>query len=260
MEGTRAFSCIDLPARSAKPRRQGFTMMMDWGVSLAEQQSIVEATRDYADFAKIVVGIGGLFSVDYLSRKIAHYLENGIETFPGGMFLEVALTQGKVEEYLEACRQVGFTTVEVSDNAIELDAEEKARVIRLAREGYGLQVMGEVGKKAAGVTNARAMIEDIRLCLDAGSRLVLLEAMEFTGGADAEAMIGEITAAVPWEKLLFELPATWMPGVTDADIHAMAENLLARFGPDANIANVAAERVLALEAMRLGIGVRSEGH
>ena len=61
------------------------------------------------------------------------------------------------------------------------------------------------------------------------------------------------------DPLVFELPGPWIKGVTLSDVHQIAHWLLGRFGPDVNIANVAPDDVLKLEASRLNLGVNAGG-
>ena len=252
--GEMAFEGITIPDRPEKPREQGITMLIDWGMGTAAQADCLEVGGAYVDLAKIAVGISRMLSEDLLGRKIRLYQDNRVLPFPGGQFLEYAFYHGQGETYFEAACSAGYRWIEVSDNIIDITPQQKMDLIRTAREQFGLGVIGEVGSKVAG-TEAAALIEDIRRCLDAGCWKVFVEAAELFGEELNEKLIDEITSAIPLEKLIFETPGPWISGVHMCDQHAIRATLIRRFGPDINLANVAPGDVLEVETMRRGIGV-----
>ena len=69
----------------------------------------------------------------------------------------------------------------------------------------------------------------------------------------------EVIAALPLEKLMFELPGPWIEGVHQCDIHALRKELLRRFGPEVNIGNVDPAELVPFEAFRRGLGVNAGG-
>ena len=253
MNAKKAFNNISFPRRGAKPRQAGLTMLVDWGLGLGAQADCLEISGDYVDLAKVAVGISGLLPADLLRRKIELYEQHHVIAFPGGQFLEYAAFHGQTEDYLLAAREAGYRWVEVSDNVLDITAEEKSKLIRTAQE-FDLQVIGEVGSKVEG-TGASALIADIQRCLDAGAWKVFVEAAELFGDDLNEALIEEITSAVPLDKLIFEVPGPWIPGIRRCDQHTMRSWLIRRFGPEVNLGNVFAEDILEVETMRCGIGV-----
>lgn len=250
----KAFAQVKIPERPAKPRQAGLTMLVDWGLGAAAQADCLEIGAEYIDLAKIAVGISRLLPADLLRKKIHLYQQHQVITFPGGQFLEYAVYHGQTRDYLAAAADVGYQWVEVSDNVIELTPQEKTDLIHIARQEFGLEVIGEVGSKVEGTSPAE-LIADIRRCLDAGAWKVFVEAAELFGTDLNEALIEEITAAIPLDKLIFEVPGPWIPGVHRCDQLATRAWLLRRFGPQINLANVPPEDVLEVETMRRGIGV-----
>jgi len=250
----RAFEEIPIPDRPSKPRQAGLTMIADWGLGRSAQADILDIGAGYMDLAKIAVGISRLLEDRLLREKIQLYEQHEVTPFPGGQFLEYAAYHGHTRAYLSAARAAGYRWIEVSDNVIELTFQEKTALIRLAREEYGLEVLGEVGSKVQG-TSAAQLISDIRGCLDAGAWKVFVEAAELFGDDLNEALIEEITAAVPLEQLIFEVPGPWISGIRRCDQHATRAWLMKRFGPQVNLANVPPEDILEVETMRRGIGV-----
>jgi phosphosulfolactate synthase len=249
-----AFSTIAVPDRPAKPRQSGITMLIDWGLGLAAQADALAIGADYVDLGKIAVGVSRLIPADLLRRKLDLYRQHQVIPFPGGQFLEYAVYHGQTEEYLAAARAAGYEWIEVSDNVLEIDRAQKIDLIRRAREGQGLNVIGEVGSKVASSSTA-SLIADIEACLEAGCWKVFVEAAELFGTELNEALIEEMAAAVPLERLIFEVPGPWIEGVHLCDQHALRSWLVQRFGPEVNLANVPPEEILSVETLRRGIGV-----
>ena len=174
----RAFSTIELPPRPAKPRSEGISMMIDWGIPSAGQRDVLGLSSEFIDLAKIAVGISGLIAEESLNDKIDSYRQSGVEPFPDGMYLELAVTQECVDPYCAECRRVGYQLVEVSDNIVHFDTALRERLIRQAVEEYGLRVLGEVGSKRE-KTDMTTLVADIRDSLQAGAWKVFVEAAEF---------------------------------------------------------------------------------
>jgi phosphosulfolactate synthase len=252
-----AYTDIELPVRSEKPRETGITMMIDWGIPAGHQVDILETCSTYVDLAKIAVGISGLLPRDVLDRKLRAYVEADVTPFPGGMYLEYAICQEKSDYYLATTKALGYPAVEISDNVIRLDAEEKKSLIWSARAEHGLVVLGETGSKRSS-TDRSILIEDGRNCLEAGAWKVFVEAAEFFEADDGSfnrPLAQALARELPLESLIFELPGKWIPGIHAHMIHAMMAWLIEELGPEVNIGNVAPEDVVALETLRRGIGV-----
>ena len=250
------FAGLVVAERSAKPRKNGVTMVADWGMSCGEQLDFLSVASPYVDLAKIAVGISALFETETLSRKLDLYAASDILAFPGGQFLEYSVVRDRTDEYMQACVEAGFPCIEVSDNLLEIDLDSKSELIRRARETYGLRVLGEVGKKEGLVTRTD-LAEDAARCLSGGAERIFLEAADFFAGEIDEEEMDRIVARCGNENLIFELPGPWIEGVTLSDIHRITRWLLDRFGAEVNIANVSPGDVLKLEALRLGIGVNA---
>jgi phosphosulfolactate synthase len=192
--------------------------------------------------------------LSYLQRKLKLYHDHEIVAFPGGQFLEYAVYHGETDAVFAGAIEAGYRCIEVSDNILEISAPEKMALIRQAREDHGLRVIGEVGSKVA-ETSASRLIEDISQCLEAGAWKVFVEAAEIFGEDLNEALIEEITGAVPTDRLIFEIPGPWIEGIHLCDQHAMRSWLVQRFGPEVNLANVGPADILEVETLRRGIGV-----
>jgi phosphosulfolactate synthase len=232
-------------------------MVIDWGIGPNAQEDLVVTEADYFDFAKVAVGISRLLSNETLTGKIKHYQEHGVEPFPGGMYLEYAEVYGKTDLYFPAVARAGYRWVEVSDNLAPVGVEWKRRMIREAVEKFGLSVLGEVGKKE-GIENTVSLVDNARACLDAGSRIVLLEAAELVSGdVDTARAVEAVVEVIGPERVMFELPGPWIAGVSASDIHRMRGRLIARYGPEVNLGNVSPADLVSLEAYRRGLGVNA---
>ena len=232
-------------------------MVIDWGIGLHEQEDLIEIGADHFDFAKIAVGVSRLLSNDVLAGKVKKYREHQIEPFAGGMFLEYAEVSGKADLYLPAIVEAGYRWVEVSDNLGTVSVTWKRKMIRQAVDEYGLQVMGEVGKKE-GLESEIPFPDDAQGCLDTGAALVLLEAAELVSeDADTTQAVEAVVERVGLEKVMFELPGPWIAGVTAHHIHHLRRELIALYGSEVNLGNVAPADLVSLEAYRRGLGVNA---
>ncbi|MDA0304674.1 MAG: phosphosulfolactate synthase [Proteobacteria bacterium] len=255
---TECFSMVPLPAeRSRKPRRTGITMMMDWGLPMGRAEDYMGLLAPFVDLVKIVVGTARLYPEAYLVKKLDMYKGNNVTPFLGGQFSEyVFATQGwaGMEPFFNEAKRLGFDALEISDNCVPLDDDERARMIKMAI-GCGMEVHGEVGSKLE-FQSAAELINQAQICLDAGADVVLVEAAELIkdGKPDA-AMLGELKAALDLEKTLFELTGPWIKGVTLSGVYELKRVLLDEFGPDVNMANVMPDDVMETEALRCGLSV-----
>ena len=246
-----AFSSIPIPRREEKPRKKGLTMMIDWGLPLQHQKDCLEGQGLYVDEAKIAGSIHRVMPVEYLKKKIQAYQAEGIFTFPGGLFTELAIAQGNYEVFLEEIKTTGFTGIEVSDNLIQIDPQKKKAVISKAVQEFGLTVMGEVGRKE-GSMSGDELIADIENCLEAGSAMVLIEAHELFHGDIRQDVMDSIAKRVPMEKIMFELPVTVLPDVTKTFKTKVLFWMISQFGTNVNLANVEWDEIYFTEICRIG--------
>lgn len=241
-------TALTLPARTAKPRTNGITMVVDGGVPFGALRDIVESAGEYLDFVKF--GWGTAVVSGELHKKIDLLSASDIDYYFGGTLFEKHVLQGRFEEFRALCHTWSCRYVEVSNGTIDLSNMEKSGYVRkLANE---FQVISEVGFKDAGrsdLLSPRRWIEYVEEDLDAGAQLVTLEARESGRSgichADGQLRVGlveEVVAELPRERLLFEAPTT-----------ALQAHMVRRVGPNVNLGNVPPSAVLALETLRLGL-------
>jgi phosphosulfolactate synthase len=239
-------SFLDLPARSAKPREQGLTHVLDRGLSVADVDGLVEVAGDSIDIVKL--GWGTALATGNLEAKLQRYAAHDIPVVLGGTLTELALAQGRIDRMVDWLRELGLRHVEVSDGTLDISRAEKLALIeRLSAE---FTVLSEVGSKdAERVMAPYVWVEQIQAELEAGAWRVVTEARESgTAGifrADGEVRMGlvdEIAHAVDPAKLLFEAP------LKDQQVW-----FLRRFGSEVSLGNIAPADVLSLETLRLGL-------
>ncbi|MCL6638923.1 MAG: phosphosulfolactate synthase [Firmicutes bacterium] len=240
-----------LPGRSQKPRRDGLTMVIDKGLGLAGTRDLMRLAAGYIDMIKLGFGTTALYKTEILQEKIQVVQSYGIDVFPGGTFLEVAVLQEKIEEYILLAKKVGFTAIEVSDGTIDLTDRLRRRAISFAA-GLGLKVFTEVGKKEPG--NELCFKDLMRLVkrdLQSGATRVIVEGRDpakDVGLYDSEGRLiefelRELVAAVSDTSVL----------IWEAPEKEQQQDLIRRFGPNVNIGNVNPRDVIALEALRAGL-------
>ena len=257
------FAFVRLPVgrSSKKPRTQGLTMMLDHGLPIGYVSDVVEMAGRYIDLAKIKTGTARLYSDHYLRRKLDCYLENGVKPFIGGQFHEYVFAvygQTMLTKFYEEAQRVGFGAIEISDNVVPLTDTQRRDQIRAACDA-GLEVFGEVGAKDRRST-ANDLIEQAAVCFEAGASLVLVEAAELViEGAPNRQMLKEIRGALDMGKIMIELPGPWIPDVRHCDVEVLKKILVSEFGPDVNMANVAHDMIIDLEATRTSLGVAGPG-
>jgi phosphosulfolactate synthase len=222
------------------------THVLDRGLSVAEVDGLLEVAGGIVDIVKL--GWGTALVSTNLKPKLERYDAHGVPVVLGGTLTELAIRQGRVDGLIAWLRELGLRHVEVSDGTITLDPAVKRELIeRLAGE---FTVLAEVGSKDADFIMAPYVwVEQIERDLQAGAWKVIAEARESgTAGiyrADGEVrtgLIDEIAHAVDPGRLIFEAPQSeqqvW---------------LLQRFGTECNLGNIAADDVLSLETLRLGL-------
>jgi phosphosulfolactate synthase len=149
--------------------------------------------------------------------------------------------------------------VEVSDNLAPVGLAWKREIIARAVGEFGLEVLGEVGQKE-GLESAAPMAVDAETCLEAGARIILLEAAELiSDDPDTAREVEEVVAAAGIERVMFELPGPWIQGVALHDIHRLRRELLRRYGSEVNMGNVSPDEVIVVEALRRGLGANAGG-
>jgi phosphosulfolactate synthase len=236
---------LDLPERTAKPRRAGITHVLDRGLSPLALESLLETAGDHIDMLKL--GWGTAYVSRGVRDKVTICRDAGVRVCPGGTLLEIAFRQGRLEHYLEWLRGLGIDHVEVSNGSLPIGpGEKRALISRLAAE---FTVVAEVGSKGATPAVASEWVAEMLGDLAAGAVWVIAEGRESgtvglfdsTGAVHGE-LVEAILHAVGVETVIFEAPR-----------RTQQAWLLRHVGPNVNLGNIQAEDVIALETLRRGL-------
>jgi phosphosulfolactate synthase len=237
---------LDLPPRTAKPRRAGLTQVIDSGLPVDAVASLLPVIGPYVDIWRL--GWGTAYLDPTAGEKVALLARHEVHACLGGTLLEVAWLQGKAERCLDWAADLGFPWVEVSNGAAGMPTQAKRRLIATAAERF--TVVAEVGSKdpAAAVSGA-AWAAEMAGDLRAGAAYAVAEGREsgtvgvYTpDGEVREDVVETVAGTVGGDLVLFEAPQK----------HQQAW-FVCRFGSDVGLANVAPAAVLGLEALRLGL-------
>jgi phosphosulfolactate synthase len=240
-------SFIELPSRSAKPREQGITHVLDKGLSIAEVDGLIEVAGDSVDIVKL--GWGTALATANLAPKLARYREHGIPVVLGGTLTELAIKQDRLEELVAWVHELGLGHFEISDGTIVLEHDRKLELITRLAEDF--IVLSEVGSKddTGAITPPYRWVEMMGEELAAGAWKVIAEGREAgtagifrPTGEVREGLIDEIVHGIESGRIMFDAPRkhqqVWF---------------VRRFGPDVNLGNIAPGDVLPLETLRLGL-------
>ncbi len=240
------FNLPHIPAREAKPRNSGLTMVMDKGLSLREAEDLVDGSGEFIDFVKF--GFGTSIITPRLKDKIRVYRQANIRPYFGGTLFEVFLIRNMVDDFKRFIDEYELDLLEVSDGSMELDHDLKCKYIsELAKHAT---VISEVGSKQAGVHIPQdKWVSMMKTELEAGAWKVIAEARESGNigiyNSDHSAntdLIDDIVHNVKNENVLWEAP-----------IKSQQAWFIKLLGANVNLGNIAPNEVISLETLRLGL-------
>jgi phosphosulfolactate synthase len=242
-------TALRLPARTAKPRHTGLTMVIDGGIPASLFADLISSAAEYIDMVKFGWGTAVVSST--LGAKIDVLNAHQIGFYFGGTLFEKFLMQGRLDDFRKFCRTWSCRHVEVSNGTISLSNSEKASYVRKLADEFS--VVSEVGFKDPARSEQlppSKWVEYINEDLQAGADLVTLEARESgksgicrPDGALRFGLIEDVLASgISQQNLLFEAPTT-----------ALQAHFVTRIGPNVNLGNVPAAGVIGLETLRLGL-------
>jgi phosphosulfolactate synthase len=235
-----------LPERSAKPRNNGITMMMDKGLSTREAENFLENNARYTDLVKL--GFGTAVVSSNVDRKIEMYHKADVIVYFGGTLFEAFVIRGKFDDYMKLALDLKLTTIEVSDGSMYMPHSQKLDYIHRLSKHF--RVLSEVGSKQKGVEIPdEVWVEMMKTELGAGAWKVIAEARESgttgiyhsDGSANVD-LVNLIKARLDPSDVLWEAPT--------GKQQAWFIKLL---GPQVNLGNIASHDVIPLECLRLGL-------
>src|SRR6185437_1605115 len=134
---------LNLPERPAKPRESGLTHVLDKGLPAPQTRALLEAAGEFVDIWKF--GWGTAYLDREFETKLGLLAQHDVQACLGGTLLEIAWSQGRVEECLTWAAGAGVPLVEVSRGVMPMSLTDKARLI--ARAVQSFTVLTEVGIK-----------------------------------------------------------------------------------------------------------------
>ena len=240
------FNLSQIPERTAQPRIEGLTMVMDKGLSLNEAENLMSVGAPHIDMVKL--GFGTAFVTPNIRQKIEVYQKAGLPVYFGGTLFEAFLIRNAFQDYISMMQDYSINYVEVSDGSINIPHAEKCGYIeKLTKFGT---VLSEVGSKdALHIIPPYKWIELMRAELEAGSTYVIAEAREagnvgiYRGSGEVrEGLVQEILTQIPAGKIIWEAPQK-----------AQQLYFLELIGCNVNLGNIAPSEVIPLETMRIGL-------
>src|SRR5688572_23540317 len=121
-----SFEISHIPKRSAKPRNNGLTLVLDKGFSIRETEDFLESCADHTDIVKL--GWGTACVTPRLQDKLAIYKNAGIPVYFGGTLFEAYVLRNELDNYLRVLDKYGLEFVEVSNGTIWLSEEKKINI------------------------------------------------------------------------------------------------------------------------------------
>ncbi len=240
------YTLKNIPERTSKPRTEGFTMVMDKGLSLREVEDLIETSGGLFDIVKL--GWATSYVTPNLDQKIKLYQEAGIPCYLGGTLFEAFYVREQLEDYKRVLEKYNLEHCEVSDGSVSMDHDHKCELI--AEFSKLVTVLSEVGSKdATKIIPPYKWIQQMQTELDAGAWKVIGEAREGgnvglfrDSGEVRQGLVEEILTQIPTEKIIWEAPQK-----------AQQVWFIKLCGTNVNLGNIAPNEVIPLETIRLGL-------
>ncbi len=240
------FNLPHMPVRTAKPRKDGVTMVMDKGISLRQAEEFVNVSAGYVDFVKL--GFGTSIITKNVKEKVKLYKDAGMKVYVGGTLFEAFVVRNMFEDYRKYIADLGMDCAEVSDGSLELSHEKKCEYINILSKDY--TVLSEVGSKEEGVIiHPARWINMMQNELQSGAFKVIAEAREsgtvgifHKNGSAHTMLINRIVNKVKIENIIWETPQK-----------GQQVYFLKLFGCNVNLGNIGVDDVIPLETLRLGL-------
>lgn len=240
------YTLRDIPERTAKPRQNGLTMVMDKGLSLRQVDDFLEVAGTHTDIVKL--GWCTSFVTPNLKEKLKLYRDAGIPVYFGGTLFEAFMIRGQFDDYRKVLDEFGMEFAEVSDGSVEIEHDVKCEYIR--KLSTQVTVISEVGSKdEKKIFAPYKWIKLMKAEIEAGAWKVIAEAREGgnvgiyrDSGEVRQGLIDEILTQIPEETIIWEAPQK-----------AQQVWFIELIGANVNLGNIAPSEVIPLETIRLGL-------
>ena len=184
-------------------------------------------------------------------RKVDAARRLAVPTCTGGGPFEVAVSFGKLPEFLDLCADIGFTRIEAGEGFTETSLNPREVVQEAERRG--LEVQFEVGKKHEGAFTSDVvgeLIDQGKRWLDAGAKQIVVEARESAQDIGLFGDKGQFDA-VGADR--FAQAFGLHVAIFEAPNKPSQFALLNHFGPEVHLSNVRIEELLRVEIYRRGL-------
>ncbi|QRR02224.1 phosphosulfolactate synthase [Dyadobacter sandarakinus] len=240
------FTLSQVPARTAKPREKGVTMVMDKGLSVREVEDMLSTSSPYIDIVKL--GWATSFVSTNLNEKLAVYKSANIPVYFGGTLFEAFVVRNQFEDYRRLLDKYDLKFAEVSDGSIEMPQDVKCEYINVLSKQ--VTVLSEVGSKDENkIIPPYKWIQLIKSELEAGAWKVIGEARESgnvglfrASGEVRQGLVEEILTQVAFEDMIWEAPQK-----------SQQVFFVKLLGANVNLGNIAPAELIPLETIRLGL-------
>jgi phosphosulfolactate synthase len=236
----------NLPSRTAKPRNNGMTMVMDKGLSLRGVEDLIETAGANTDIVKL--GWATSYVSPNLDAKLKLYKDAGIPVYFGGTLFEAFIVRNQFDDYRKLLDKYQLQYAEVSDGSITIPHDVKCEYIHKLKTQ--VTVISEVGSKdVQKIFAPYKWIQLMKAELEAGSWKVIAEARESgnvgiyrDSGEVRQGLVDEILTQIPEEQIIWEAPQkpqqVWF---------------IKLLGANVNLGNIAPADMIPLETIRLGL-------
>ncbi len=208
---------------------------------------LLECAAEYIDFAKIYALNALLLPSDIVARIVRRYRDAEILPYSGGILFEYALRRNELDGLAPFLRWLGFPALEISENYADLSEDDRGRAIERFQQA-GFAVIYEFGRKnPQGPMSVDELRATVKWAADRGVEHVIVEQSE----------IDALEKAVPGALSRVHDESWFQHTLIEADPYRFPQQhakMLADYGNEVNLANIAAGQVLRLEGLRRGIG------
>lgn len=240
------YTLNSIPERTSKPREEGFTMVMDKGLSPREVEDLLETAGSLFDIVKF--GWATSYVTPNLAEKVKLYQSAGIPCYFGGTLFEAFYIRNQMDDYKRVLEKYNLEHCEISDGSVSMDHDHKCEII--SDFAKLVTVLSEVGSKdASKIIPPYKWIEQMQTELDAGAWKVIGEAREGgnvglfrDSGEVRQGLVEEILTQIPSDKIIWEAPQK-----------AQQVWFIKLSGANVNLGNIAPNEVIPLETIRLGL-------
>jgi phosphosulfolactate synthase len=238
----------NVPDRTKKDRKNGLTIISDFGLRKDEIISIVSEKSRHIDLLKFHAS---LFTGPDLHEKVKILKAAKIHPFFSGTLFEIFYVRGMLDSYLAYLKNLGLTHIEISDSNFEMDPSIKLSIIsKLAKD---FVVISEVGAKHSDVIfPLRDWKQKINDEFEAGAWKVTLEGGEYGNSGIYDKNYLPKQSLVQSLLNLNQDHLIWETRHTAQQVW-----FVNRVGPNVNLGDIDERDVLKLESIRLGLNTHT---